>query len=68
MFDTSLDATPRSHSPDNTWGSRNRFALLSTCRQIYHDASPLAYRDNTLRIDRGPHRDFRIPRPWYVIR
>jgi hypothetical protein len=57
----SLDPTLRSFSQSNMWGSRNRFALLSTCRQIYHEASPLAYGDNFFCIVHSVHFGLHIP-------
>jgi hypothetical protein len=61
-LDMSLDPTPRLRPPEDTWGSRNRFALLGTCRQLYHDGAVLAYGDNIFRIERGLHRDLYIPK------
>jgi hypothetical protein len=58
----SLDPTLRPRSQDNTWGSRNRFALLSTSRQIYNEASPLAYGDNFFRVARNGHCGLHVPR------
>jgi len=44
------------------YGARNKFALLGVCRQIYHETAPWAYGENFYQIDRGHHREFRIPK------
>lgn len=63
----------RLRQPDHIWGSNNRFALLSACREIYHDVRPILYGQNDFLLKRPKHQDFNLPRfapdmPFHLIR
>lgn len=57
-----LNPTLRDHAPEDRWGEGNRFALLATCRELYHEAAPMMYGNNFFSLARPLHRDFTIPR------
>lgn len=57
-----LNPTIMDHGEEYTWGGQNHFAILAVCRQIYHEASPLAYGENIYEIFRGHHHIYRIPK------
>lgn len=73
----SLDPTKYSLGVDTRaptcWGRNNCFAIFSTCRQIYDEASSYFFEKNTFVIRRvGGYRDLHIPRapgmPFHLLR
>jgi len=63
-----LNPTIMDHGEEHTWGRHNAWAMLAVCRRIYHEASPLAYKENIFEVRRGGHRDFTMVKhpgmPW----